>query len=315
MASKPALYQFPRLFQRVKHQNNRVAQHLIRLREKKQYRHQEGTLLIQGLAMVRDMRDSGVPLTSLVVTAMEEPYSEEAIKFPALQVIQNPDAFNAQHHYLVDVDLSRRILGTAARPGRHEVFAEIPLPNHSLPPADKVDRMMVLDHVNDPSDLGNLVRTGKALGWGSGAITTPLCDLYNLDTVRASRTASLKWKYEQVYVNDLVAFLKSYDMTPLVADTLPATPTEDLWSPLTGKYDKNRNPATVGSGPWLWNFTNNKQMEFPKRPALILSAAHKGLQGLDDEIRIGMPMTDSIESLNVVSVGSLLMNEVNRLIK
>ncbi|CAO3600585.1 unnamed protein product [Absidia cylindrospora] len=106
-------------------------------------------------------------------------------------------------------------------------------------------------------------------------------------------------------------------MTPLVADMMPSVNSNnktDLWSPLTGYYDDKSNPATVGSGPWLWNF-KNKDVKLPKRPALILSSEHNGVQGLEDEIRISMPMTNNVESLNVASAGSLLMNELNRLIK
>ncbi|KAI8340327.1 hypothetical protein BC941DRAFT_468591 [Chlamydoabsidia padenii] len=273
MASTPALYQFPRLFQRVRKQTDKVAQHLIRLRESKQYRKDQNTTLIQGLLPVREMRDAGVPMLSLVVTAEQTPHSEEAIKYPALQVLQNPDAFKAKYNYLVDVDLTRRILGTAARPGRHEIFAEIPIPPHPLP--DKLDRLLVLDHVNVPSTLGHLVRTGMGLGWNSGVIMTPTCDLYNIDTIRASRTSSLRWKYESVPVEGLLEFLKSHDMTPIVAETLPTQIPGDIWSPL---YQDDKQQVKVGSGPWLWNF-GDKQAELPKRPALILSSAHNGVQG------------------------------------
>ncbi|ORZ13644.1 hypothetical protein BCR42DRAFT_493030 [Absidia repens] len=325
MASKPSVFQFPKLFHRLYNQHSKVVQHLIKLRESKQYRLEQKSLLIQGMEATREMRDRNIPLTSLIVTATKTPHSEEAIQYPALQVLQHPDAFKARYHYLTDVDLTRRILGTAAKPDNHDIYAEIPLPPHDLPSKNKLDRLLVLDHVNDNDDLGNLVWTGEALGWNAGVLTTRTCDLYNGYTIRASRGSSLRWKYQNVPLVDLVAFLKSYDMTPLVAEVMPnhswalqrnknnknkknskAVPlVNDLWSPLTGHYDDVNNKATLGSGIWLWNFRNKQEAKLPNRPALILSTSHGGIKGLDDEIRISMPMMDSVENLNVVSSGWL----------
>ncbi|CAO3597680.1 unnamed protein product [Absidia cylindrospora] len=228
----------------------------------------------------REMRDRNIPLTSLIVTATKTPHSEEAIEYPALQVLQHPDAFKAKFHYLMDLD-----------------------------------RLLVLDHVNDNDNLGNLVWTSEALGWNAGVITTRTCNLYNGYTIRASRGSSLRWKYENVPVPDLVKFLKSYGMTPLVAEVMPnhswtlnkkntgnsKAAATDLWSPLTGHYDDVNNKATLDSGIWLWNFGSKQEAKLPKRPALILSTSHNGIKGLDDEIRISMPMNDSVENLNVVS--------------
>ncbi|ORZ08977.1 Alpha/beta knot methyltransferase [Absidia repens] len=313
-------YQFPQLFKRLDSQKNQFVQHFIRLRESKQYRNNQRAVIVQGSKMIKELRQQEIPIKSLGVTAMKDPVKETNIKNPALDALRHPGIFNAQHNYLVEVDITRRILGTASRPGRHELFAEIPIPRCPLPPKEDVDRLLIFDDVKDPGNLGNLIRTGKALGWGSGVILNGTCDLYNDKTIRASRALSLQWNYATVPTFDLLDFLKSYDMTPLVADMMPSMNNNnnnnktDLWSPLTGDYDHKTNPATVGSGPWLWNF-KNKEVKVPKRPALILSSEHKGVRGLEDEIRISMPMTNNVESLNVASAGSLLMNELNRLIK
>lgn len=324
MSSKPTLYKFPKLFQRLKSQQNQVVQHFIKLREKKQYRLEQDSVMVQGLKTIQELKSKCIPLRSLIVTAELSPYDESAIKFPAKQVLNNPDALPAERHYLVDVNLTRRILGTASKPSKHEIFAEIPIPKHDLPNKNEIDRLLIFNHVNDPGNLGNLVRTGHALGWQSGVITTGTCDLYNDKTIRASRALSLLWKYEKISIPELIPFLKEYDMTPLVADMLPSVRDVherqelDLWSPLTGDYDEKNNQPTIGSGIWLWNFKKNKNNNgkpfLPKRPALILSSEHNGVKGLDDEIRISIPMANNVESLNVSCAGSLLMNELNNLL-
>ncbi|KAF7732483.1 Myocyte-specific enhancer factor 2C [Apophysomyces ossiformis] len=301
MATAPVRYRLPDLFKRLANQTNPTVQHFIRLRENKSYRFEKNGVLVQGLKTIRELRDDGFKIRSLAVTVVKEPHDESVIKFPALQVIHNPDAFPADRYFAIDVDLTRRILGTASRPGRHEIFAEIPIPETKFPEKESVDRFLVFDHVNDPGNLGNLVRTAKGLGWNQGLITTGTCDLYNDKTIRASRALSLRWPHKLVPIRDLVEFLKAYDMTPIVADMIPSDSNRrmDLWSPTKGTLGEGKMPEP-NSGIWFWNF-KGKQQELPKRPALILSSEHKGVQGLDDELRVSVPMTAGVESLNVAS--------------
>ncbi|KAG0168438.1 hypothetical protein DFQ28_004831 [Apophysomyces sp. BC1034] len=312
MATAPVRYKLPELFKRLANQKHPTIQHLINLREKRQYRFEKDGVLVQGLKTIRELRDEGVKIKSLAVTVVQEPHDETVIKFPALQVIHNPDAFPADRYYAIDVDLTRRILGTASRPGRHEIFAEVPIPEANLPEKEDIDRLLVFDHVNDPGNLGTLVRTAKGLGWNQGLITTGTCDLYNDKTIRASRAMSLRWPHKLIPIPRLVEFLKSYNMTPVVADMIPSDGSRgsDLWSPTKGAIGEGKMPSP-SSGIWFWNF-KGKPQEFPKRPALILSSEHKGAQGLDDELRVSVPMTAGVESLNVASVGSMLMYELNQ---
>ncbi|KAI8344467.1 hypothetical protein BC941DRAFT_408704, partial [Chlamydoabsidia padenii] len=295
------LYQFPQLFKRLESPKNKYIQHFIRLRENKQYRTEQNAVIVQGLKTIQELRQDGLPLQSLAVTAEKQPTLTTASKPPGSIVLEHLHTFAAKHNYLVDASLTRRILGTASQPGRHEVFAEINIPPHTLPA--NLDRLVVFNHITDPGNLGNLVRTSKALGWGSGVVRTGgTCDLYNDKTLRASRALTLRWNYHEVHsIKDMLTFLASCDMTPLVADMMPDK-RQGLWSPLTGDHDPVCNPADMGSGVWLWNFGNNKK-EMPKRPALILSSEHNGAQGLEDQIRISVPMVDGVESLNVASAG------------
>ncbi|CDS11381.1 hypothetical protein LRAMOSA03644 [Lichtheimia ramosa] len=305
MATRPALYQFPKLFRRLTNQKQKATKHFIDLREKKSHRLESGSVIIQGLKMLRELRDDQFKMRSIVVTAEKEPHSESDIKHPAIDVLRNPDAFPAQSYYVCDVDLTRRILGTASRPNRHEIFGEVELKHHSIP--KDVDRMLVFNHVNDPGNLGNLVRTGCALGWNAGLITTGTCDMYNDKTVRASRGMTMRWPHKLVPIPELVDFLKDHNMVPVVADMLRSS-ASDLWSP-----NPHAVQPTLGSGLWFWNF-KDKPRELPRRPALILSSEHKGVQGLDDELRVSIPMATGVESLNVSVAGSLIMQEYNRLL-
>ncbi|ORX53669.1 hypothetical protein DM01DRAFT_1336200 [Hesseltinella vesiculosa] len=338
MATRPSKFMFPSIFKRLSSQQNPQVKHFISLRESKHYRLENRSVLVQGMKQIRELRDEGLKIRSMVVTAEDNPYGPDAIKAPANTILQYPESFPAEKRYLTNVDLTRRILSTASRPSRHEVFAEIDIPNHDLPPPpislnhvdleqNPIDRMLVVNHINDPGNLGTLVRTGMGLGWNYGVMTSHTCDLYNDKTTRASRAMNLRWKYEVVPMSQLTRFLRIHGMTPIVADMLPPSKAnwKHMWSPVFGDYpdfihrllyEKStelRKRHWLGSGVWLWNF-GDKKKQLPSRPALILSSEHQGVKGLDDELRISLPMTDTVESLNVAGVGGILMNEMNRLL-
>ncbi|KAG2210562.1 hypothetical protein INT47_002504 [Mucor saturninus] len=306
-------YQLPRNFKRLINQQNQVAKHLIALREKKKYRTDQQCVLVQGVKTIKELRDKGIEFKSIGVTAVKSPRVENDIKYPALEVLKYPEHFPAKEYYVADIDLARRILGTASKPGSHEIFAEVPIPTGIDEEELKCkDRLLVFDRISDPGNLGTLVRTANALGWDSGLITSDSCDMYNDKTVRASRALSLTWKHKQVSQAKGLSFLKENGFTPVVADMLPKNPQEsDLWSPEFGTDYFNK--ARRGTGVCFWNF-QNKPKELPKKIALILSSEHAGVKGLQDELRVSIPMSSAVESLNVANAGAIIMNELNRYI-
>ncbi|KAI8069508.1 Alpha/beta knot methyltransferase [Gongronella butleri] len=326
VARPPASYSFPAIFKRLSSARNPTVQHLARLRESKKYRLEHGHVVVQGVKQIRELVAQGVEVESLLVTAVDAPRLAEEVKYPARTVLEHPEAFPALHRYLINVDLSRRILGTASKPDKHDLLAEIRIPDHALPPPSEKSRvpcMLVCDQISDPGNLGTIVRTAMALGWHHGAITANSCDLYNDKTMRAARAMNLHWKHATVNDNNdndndnLPALLRAYDMTPVVADMLPRKEQwHHLWSPIHGDYtrfDAHSSQNWLGSGVWLWNMPKEMPNQLPKRIALILSSEHQGVKGFDNEIRISVPMATHVESMNVASVAAILMSELNRL--
>lgn len=301
-------YTLPAVFKRLLNQQNQAAKHLIALREKKKYRIDQKSVLVQGIKTIKELRDKGFHFNSIAVTAVKNPRVENDIKYPALEVLKYPENFPADTYYLADVDLSRRILGTSSKPGSHEVFAEVPIPVTDEKEINSKDKLLVFDRISDPGNLGTLVRTANALGWDSGLITSDSCDLYNDKTIRASRALSLTWKHKQVKKEEGLLFLKENGFTPVVADMLSNH--KDIWSP---EFGSDLTKIRPGTGVWFWNF-QNKPKELPKKIALILSSEHNGVSGLENELRVSIPMDSNVESLNVANAGSIIMNELNRYI-
>ncbi|KAI8370830.1 Alpha/beta knot methyltransferase [Choanephora cucurbitarum] len=294
-----------KLFKEITSQHNAVAKHWIALREKKQYRLDHKSVLVQGAKTIRELHKQGCKIASLAITTSRK---DPEMKQPGLSVFKDPSLLPANQYYLADINVVRRALGTSSKPAKHDIFAEIPIPEKTEQEVFKQDRLLVFDKITDPGNLGTLVRTAKALGWHAGVNASGTCDLYNDKTVRASRGLTVVWPHV-AYPNMRIILdhLREQNYTPLVADMLPKdTKSSDLWSP---EY----NTLEPGRGIWFWNFQNGPFKEVPKRVALILSSEHHGVgELLDKEIKVSLPMYPGVESLNVANAGSIIMSELNR---
>jgi len=244
------------------------------------------------------------------VTAELEPVNEDSIKFPANEVLRNPSLFPAEQYYLATVDVTRKILGTEARPASHELWAEVRFPQHTFPEKEQLDRMLVLDKVNDPLDLGMLVQTARALGWRAGWMNYGTVDLYHDRAVRASRASTLWWPTRAGKWEDLREFLKEYELTPLVADIEPKDGVEGMNTRVGGNEGEPH-------GLKIWNWPAEAERKMPKRVALVVSSQYRGEwkeNVPDDFLRVSVPMVDKVEMLRSPIVGGLLMYEVNRML-
>lgn len=308
MSTSPYRFKIPSLFKRLTNQQNPVVKHLINLREKKKYRLDNRLVVVQGVKTLNELRDQGLAFNSITITARKDPNVESDIKYPSIDILKHPDSYPSEKYYVTDIDVARRILGTASRPGNHEVFAEVTIPEHFEEEIWETDRVLVLDRISDPGNLGTLVRTANALGWNSGLVTSFSCDMYNDKTLRASRALSLTWNFKQLALSTAIQNLKENGFTPIVADMIPNNNKVELWSPELGIS----NTVKPGTGVWFWNFKQAPPKELPKKLALILSSEHHGVNGLEDEIRVSIPMSSSVESLNVASAGGIIMNELNK---
>ncbi|KAI9485420.1 MAG: Alpha/beta knot methyltransferase [Benjaminiella poitrasii] len=300
-------YRIPKLFQRITNKQSQIVKHFIDLREKKQYRLANRAVMIQGRKTIDELYDRGVKMKSLIVTAKNKPETKLEIHYPASYVMEHAHKFPAEKYYVTDVNITRKILGTASKPDNHDIFAEAEIPNHDFELTPETDRLLVLDGIKDPGNVGTLVRTAQALGWGQGLVTVNSCDLFNDKVIRASRAVSLSWPHKVMNRSEWMSFLKKSGFVPIVADMLPAN-RSDVWSPEPGSATSSNSSHNIG----FWNF-EDRPKELPKKIALVLSSEHHGVKDdFDHEIKVSVPMHSSIESLNVAIAGGILMSSLNK---
>ncbi|MEG1682250.1 MAG: RNA methyltransferase [Oscillospiraceae bacterium] len=155
------------------------------------------------------------------------------------------------------------------------------LPERPLPPSLTGSRYVVLDGVQDPGNVGTILRTADAF-WADGLFLTGACaDLYNPKTVRASMGAVFRCPVWSCDAIRLCALLRKSDITlygaALRADTADA-----------GTVSYARAAIAIGS-------------EGAGLSETLLALCDKTIK---------IPMSDHCESLNAAAAAAVLLWEL-----
>jgi len=137
------------------------------------------------------------------------------------------------------------------------------------------DRLLILDGVQDPGNMGSLMRSAKAFGFDTIIIGNGSCDIYNDKVIRASQGAIFKLNFIHADLLELLPKLSVYDI-----------------------YGTN-----VVNGIELDNVLESNKM------AIILGNEGNGISSDVQKIlnkNIYIPMSNT-ESLNVSVAGSIIM--------
>lgn len=140
------------------------------------------------------------------------------------------------------------------------------------------NKLLLLDGVQDPGNMGALMRSAKAFGFDTIVLGNGCVDIYNDKVIRSSQGAIFKLNFIHKNLLDFIPTLKDYDV-----------------------YGTN-----VVNGISLDKVLKNKKM------AIILGNEGKGISPSLNAIlkqNIYIPM-DNTESLNVSVAGGIIMYEL-----
>lgn len=146
--------------------------------------------------------------------------------------------------------------------------------------------VLVGDRLQDPGNLGTMVRTAAALGADALALTVGSCDPFNEKCVRASAGAVLR-----------LPILEGQREEELSADLARA----GLALAVASAQEEGAVP------PWA--------LDFRKAVALVLGNEGQGLSAYwaeRAETKIGIPLVRGVESLNVAMAGGMILYEAWR---
>jgi TrmH family RNA methyltransferase len=252
------------LLETITSRTNPLMTHIRKLASSAAYRREHGEFLCDSPKLLEEALLHGGALRTVVVT--------EGTDLPALpagaRLVQVPS------------DVMRSISPAQTPQG---VLSLCALPKRPLPKHLEGNRYMVLDGVQDPGNVGTILRTADAFGADGLFLINGCADLYNPKTVRATMGAVFRCP---VWSCDLEAL-----QNLLTASALPLY------------------------GAALRDDTVDVRAADYSRCALAIGSEGKGLsqallEACDRTVKI--PMRDHCESLNAAIAASVLLWEATR---
>jgi TrmH family RNA methyltransferase len=166
-----------------------IVKRLVKLREDRAFRWNEGSALIVGHKMVSEIS----PLKILIAD-------------------HDPSPLSADEIYLATPEILKKITGVVSPEG---IAAEVALPK----PADlsRAERIVAFDRITDPGNIGSLLRSALALGFDGAFFLDSSADPFNDKALRAAKGATFRIPLGFGTEDDLEKL--SRGRTTLIADT------------------------------------------------------------------------------------------------
>jgi TrmH family RNA methyltransferase len=225
---------------------NPIVQKALRLRVDKTFRHSEGLCLVFKDHLIEEIAQSH-PIEVLFTL---DPY-------------QNP---HAKETFFVTKEILEKITGVYSNEKRAAILKIPPLSTK------KGARILVFDRLQDPGNVGTLMRSMEAFGFDQAFFIEPSVDPFNEKTIRSSMGAVFRLDIKFGTVDQLLE-----EKLPLIGADMEGVSLE--------------------------------QFVPPKEFALVLG--HEG-QGIHPQIKnkstmVKIPMLYPTESLNVAQAGAILL--------
>ena len=255
------------MINKIESQDNRIIKKCIKLQSKK-FRDKEGEYLIEGPNLVEEAVKNGAKIKAILVKDGYEP----EIKLPDVDI------------YFLGNRLFSKISMTTTPQG---IMAIVEKENSSLEDISKDDKdgnILVLDKLQDPGNVGTIIRTADAAGYSAIIAMKGTIDIYSPKVVRSA--AGSLFRVPIVFIDDYEELKRQLK---LMSKTIVATgfDTELMYY----QEDLSKNIALV-----IGNEGNG---------------VDKDLLTMADKV-VKIPMHGNIESLNAAVACGILMYERNR---
>lgn len=237
----------------------------LRLLLRRDRRHQERAFLVEGPRIIADALASGA-IPTLLAYSEAQASSADWIEIPGVPT------------RILDGELFSSISDTVASQGMLAVF---PIPVLEPPPG-RNPFLLIVDGVQDPGNLGTLIRSAAGAGATQVVALPGTADPWAPKTVRAAAAAHFLVPVVMLSVSEL-------------ADHLPRP---------------CRLVAADASGATFYN-----ECDFTGPISVIVGSEGKGLSSgtlMLDPLMVSIPLATGLESLNAAVAGSIILFEASR---
>ena len=235
--------------------NNEYIKKLCKLKEKK-YRDMEKMFLVEGYHLVMEAYNAKLLDHIILLEGEKVPIYDIDITYVSIEVMKK----------LSDVVSGSHIIGIVKKKEDKEIG----------------NRILILDDIQDPGNLGTMIRSARAFDFDTIVLGKNGVDLYNPKVVRSTQGMLF---YVNILVRDLGCFINNL---------------------------KEDNYVIYGSD--VRNGIDVREEDMPCKIAIVIG--NEG-NGISDEVKklcdknLYIKMSDEVESLNAGVAASILMYEVD----
>ena len=254
---------------------NEMVRDMVRLSNSAAYRRDRRRFVAEGARLCDDAAKSGAPIFLLLYTLQAEGKYSSYLK----AVYQK-----SERQFLISPEVASCLSGTKSTQG---VFCVCGLPDapRDSPSAAGGGHCLVLENIQDPANMGAMLRTAEALGIRSVLLGGDCCDAYSPKVLRASMGAVFR---------------------------LPLFPAPD--APLALQRLRNAGFLTLAAVPDA-SAVSVTSLHFDRPSAVAVGNEGSGLTEEAQKAcaeRVTIPMPGRAESLNAAVSAAILMWELVR---
>eukprot|EP01112_Ceratiomyxa_fruticulosa_P004217 TRINITY_DN1465_c0_g1_i3.p1 TRINITY_DN1465_c0_g1~~TRINITY_DN1465_c0_g1_i3.p1 ORF type:complete len:299 (+),score=47.66 TRINITY_DN1465_c0_g1_i3:226-1122(+) len=273
---------------------NEFVKHLVRLREDNKYRNESKRALIAGKKIVTEVSKVVVPHSVLFGPNAEE-----------LQVQPSTSIFK------VTPEIMKKVTGLVEP---EPYAAEVPLPSYNEQDViSSSKRILVLDAIKDPGNMGTLIRSAFGIGWDSCVLLGDCVDPFNFKAISSAKGASFALPIIKIRTLD--------EMAKIIAGSKPRTVLSFVSTPNSKIGEKNYEQL-IYQGIFPQPLPPQNRWKNPPLLLLTLGNESHGVSEVNQNsklfpsapLTIEMKRTNPGGSINVASAGAILMQSLYRAI-
>ena len=249
--------------------NNAQVKRLVQLQKKSKVRNEEKVFLVEGLRMFLEVPAKRVEKVYISESLYNKKKEELNLEKFSVEILSD-----SVFEYVSDTKTPQGILCIVEQE-RYDIEDLLNINN---------PHFMVLDNLQDPGNLGTIVRTAEGAGVDAVFLSKESVDIYNPKTIRS--TMGSIYRMPVIYIEDLLELLKIFKQKGI----------KSYAAHLDGKNSYDKENYQAGTAILIGNEGNGLRDE-------VANSA---------EVWVQIPMQGQVESLNAAIAASILMFEVYR---
>lgn len=249
--------------------SNAQVKRLLQLQKKSKARNEEQVFLVEGLRMFLEVPTERVQKVYISETLYNKKKQDLDLEKFSVEILSD-----SVFSYVSDTKTPQGILCIVEQQ-KYNIEELLNIKN---------PHFMVLDNLQDPGNLGTIVRTAEGAGVDAVFLSKESVDIYNPKTIRS--TMGSIYRMPVVYVEDLLELLNTFRKKGV----------KSYAAHLEGKNSYDKEDYKGGTAILIGNEGNGLRDE-------VADSA---------DVWVQIPMQGKVESLNAAIAASILMFEVYR---